>query len=74
MNAFTLFILHRLLGYSLEQCAVILAGPKAARNLALRGLAVMAGSGAFIFGVFRFTNDLLGMGWFRQWFSPCSVG
>lgn len=64
MNAFTLFILHRLLGYSHEQCAVILAGPKAARNLALRGLAVMAGSSAFIFGVFRFTNDLLGMGWF----------
>lgn len=63
MNAFTLFILYRLLGYSHEQCAVILAGPKTARNLAMRGLAIMLGSAAFTYGAFQFTHNLLAKDW-----------
>lgn len=56
----TTFILHRQLGFSLEQCKVILAGPKTARNLAMRGLAIMLGSVAFTFGAYQFTHHLLG--------------
>lgn len=63
MNAFTTFVLHRLLGFSLEQCTVILAGPKTARNLTMRGLAIMLGSAAFTYGAFQFTHNLLGKDW-----------
>lgn len=60
MNVFTLFVLHRLLGYSMDQCHAILAGPKTARRLAMRALAIMVGSVAFTFGAYQFTHLLLG--------------
>ena len=63
MNAFTTFVLHRLLGYGLEQCAVILTGATTARHLTMRGLAIMLGSAAFTYGAFQFTHNLLGKDW-----------
>jgi hypothetical protein len=63
LNAFNSLILSRLLGFSSDQCAVIFAGPKTARNLTMRGLAILVGSTAFLFGAFQFTHHLLGKEW-----------